>query len=189
VEIGKPDMSRVSVTIVAVRAVSLWLIVSGIASGASLFFVRVPAGLAAIKTPPALLFGVLPVVAGLLLWNLAAAIGTRIFPGPAGQSSPHEVDLYRAASAFTGLGLVSWGTLQATSLLAAWIWQIRPGGGLFGETTTPIGAFEFHLGAVHTAVQLGLGSLLLFKPSVAEGLLRISNPPSDPRPTDSGGGD
>jgi hypothetical protein len=182
-------MSRASVTILAVRIVSLWLIVSGITSATALLFVRIPPQLPDLRTQTALLFGVLPVATGLLVWSLGPPIASRVFRDRDAQGSPGVLDLYRVASVFTGLGLVAWATPSTVSLLVGWLAGFRPGGGIFGASATPLGAFEFRMGVVDIAVRFGLGALLLLKPSIVESVLHMWSSPPATGPADSVGED
>jgi hypothetical protein len=165
-------MTRGQVAILAARIAALWLMVGGLGTAASFLLITWPTGRDARQTmiPAALMFGVLPIVAGFLIWNLAEPLAARMFRDKPEDGTPHPVDLYRVAAAFAGLLLVG----GAIPRLALWVSYLLLSFetkstllgpvGLQAEQRAMLFGIQTQAAAVSTFVQLGLGLVFLVSP-------------------------
>lgn len=176
-------MTRTHVAVLAVRVAALWLVTTGLVGCLSLLVVRIPAPYSDVTMPTLLLFGVIPVATGLLIWSFGPPIAIRTFKDRGADGLVNADDLYRVAAVFTGLGLLGKAVPAASSLLCAWL--VTPTSrstvldmvGPRAHHNWTLIELQTASATIATLAQVVLGAVLLTGPSIVEKLPALRRQP------------
>jgi hypothetical protein len=167
-------MTPTQLSLMAGRGAAVCLIVRGVAAAAG-----TTAGALLLRSPlwarepvflSTLIFGLLPVVTGVVLWQTAPWLGSQVFRGRAVDEPADAADLYRVVAVFAGLLLVGFAIPQAPMLAARWIGVLGAADAAADRTSRWLMRTDTIAGTVGMVIQLSIGALLLARPSSLERL-------------------
>ena len=171
-------MSRGEIAIVAVRAVAIWFFATAVAETAGLLLWASSGGRGMVLRTMQIVV-VLTVAVGTVAWCVAPRLGARMYPDRASDGVAGTPDLYRAASALTGVLLLGQSVPSIAGSLASWVLGGR-GSVLGAISPTSDERLVAIAGFVTVAVRLLVGMALVAIPNKIEQAIRRIRGESDP---------
>lgn len=171
-------MSRGEVVTIAVRAVAIWFFATAVAETAGLLL-WVSSGGHGLVLRSAQFLVVLMVAVGIVAWWVAPRVGARMYPGRGPAGAAETWDVYRAASACTGVLLLGQSVPGIAGTLASWVLGGRDG--VLGPIPLTSDQRSVMLsGLVVLAVRVLVGVALLAFPNEVESAIRKIRREPDP---------
>ena len=171
-------MSRTQVAVVAFRVVAMWLIATAVGEAAAMVPVWAQFGGQRLLLITAAMAVLAPLAAGALVWKGAPTIASWIFRDRQTGPAPSTPDLYRVASAFTGLLLLGQ-SLPAIALLpGAWLFSMTAHTSVLGSGGLSAGERDAVIdvmlkgGIVAGIVKVLIGAVLVATPDTVERAIR-----------------
>jgi hypothetical protein len=170
-------MNRLQVALIAIRAIAIWFVATAIADAAGFLVLRPSFGGQRVVIGTTALTVLLQLAAAAVVWMLGPRLADRLFVEQPSGDALRASDLYRVASAFTGLLLLGQSLPAIAVLASAWGFSLSAHRSVFGSfgldgaERAAVVNVQMKAGLVALAVRLLIGAVLVARPEAIERMI------------------